>query len=71
MTLIKGHSGDAVAAAASEKAPQAVVGKDVESPQALRTKRSCLTVAEMNLPDQNLVVPALGRPRPEHSAGFR
>ncbi len=46
---------DAVAAAASKKAPQAVVVKDFEPSDVLNTHRSHLAAVQQNCPDQGLV----------------
>ncbi len=48
-------AGNAVAAVASKKVPQAVVVKDFESSEVLNTYRPCLAVVEQNRPDQGLV----------------
>ncbi len=53
--LTKGCTGDAVAAAASKKAPEAVVVKDFEPSEVLKTHRSRLAAVEQNRPDQGLV----------------
>ncbi len=59
-TLTNGYAGDAVAAAASEKAPHAVVVKDFELSEVLSTHRPCIGTVEQNHPDQGLVYAALG-----------
>ncbi len=61
--LTGGCAGDAVAAAASMKVPQAVVVIDFEPSKALNTHRPRLAYVEQNRPAQGLVNAALGLER--------
>ncbi len=61
--MTEGCAGDAVAAAASKKAPQAVVVKDFEPSEVLNAHRPRLAAVEQNRPDQGLVNATLGLER--------
>ncbi len=61
--MTKGCAGDAVAAATSKKAPQAVVVEDFTPSEVLNTHRSRLATVEQNRPDQGLVNATLGLER--------
>ncbi len=61
--MTKGCAGDSVAAAASKKAPQAVVVKDFEPSEVLDTHRPRLATVEENRPDPGLVNATLGLER--------
>ncbi len=61
--MTKRCAGDAVAAATSKKAPQAVVVKDFEPSEALSTHRPRLAAVEQNRPDQGLIDAAFGLER--------
>ncbi len=58
--LTEGCAGDAVAAAASTKAPQAVVVKDFEPSELLNTHRPRPAAVEQNRPNKGLVNATLG-----------
>ncbi len=62
-TLTKKCAGDAVAAAISKKAPQAVVIKDFKPSEVRDTHRPRLAAVEQNRPDQGLVNATLGLER--------
>ncbi len=59
VALTEGCADDVVAAAASKKAPQAVVVKDSESSEVLTTHTPRLAAVEQNRPDQFLITAAL------------
>ncbi len=61
--LREGCAGDTVAAAASKKAPQAVVVEDFEPPEVLNTHRPRLAAVEHNRQDQGLENATLGLER--------
>ncbi len=61
--LTGGCAGDAVAAAASKKPPQAVVVKDFEPSEVLNTHRPRLAAVEQNRPNLGLVGATLGLER--------
>ncbi len=52
--MTEGCAGDAVAAAASKKVPQAVVVKDFEPSEVLNTHRPRLAAEEQNRPHQKI-----------------
>ncbi len=58
--MTKRYAGDAVAAATSKKAPQAVSVEDFEPPEVLNMYRPRLAAIEQNRPDQSLVNATLG-----------
>ncbi len=58
--LTKGCAGYAVAAETSKEAPQEVVVKDFKSSEILNTHRPSLAAVKPNLPDQSLLIAALG-----------
>ncbi len=63
VALTEGCAGDAVAAAVSKKAPQAVVVKDFEPSEVLNTHRPRFAAVEQNRPDQGFKNATLGLER--------
>ncbi len=61
--MTKGFGGDAVAAATSEKTPQAVVVKDFKPSEVLSTHRPRLAAVEQNCRHQGLKNATLGLER--------